>query len=112
MAPPTKEELEEITERLKAEGPIRMGQAAAEFGCSIDSVMRYITKGKGGVRLEAFLETGGGWRTSKAAITRFQAELTWRALQRFDDAGRQDTPKQRETRAQAAGRELLELIGE
>ncbi len=75
---------EAIAARLQEEGQIAVSKAArfvkAERGrrgyASASTLVRWIIKGKQGVRLEGVRGTGSTWYTSKQALARFQAKLS------------------------------------
>lgn len=75
-----------LVERLLAEDRLSASQAAALFPplrgrrTHGTTVVRWITRGKSGVRLEGFRGAGKSWWTSRQAVTRFLAALTEREV--------------------------------
>lgn len=124
MRPRTAEETEELVARITAEGPLSFGKAAKLVPASVrkrdggtrssisaTTIRRWVFQGIDGVRLEAVrLNADSGFFTSAAAVRRFQAELTRRALHPAETASR-ETPTAYMRRAEAAGRELDRELG-
>jgi hypothetical protein len=99
--------------KIIEEGAVSVTDAAARIPpergkCRrAETLTRWITEGKGGVRLEGFYGADKTWMTSLPALARFFAALTTARLSR-----RQESPPQPQTasrRAQAAGEELDRL---
>lgn len=76
-----------VVERLIAEGAVSAGMVVAKLPHTRgkrrhpNTVSRWITKGKGGVKLEGFAGLDGTWWTSWKALARFFAALTPGAAQ-------------------------------
>lgn len=61
--------------RLPAEGLVPVADLGGELGACARTVVRWITRGKKGVRLEGYESCKLGWVTSRPAVARFAAEL-------------------------------------
>ena len=113
----TRDELAAIAARIHEEGPLPVSKAAKDVPAdnrrghaSASTLVKWIVAGKRGVRLEGTRISGKTWWTSRAALARF-----WGALAAVEEGRRVDggeTPREREARAEAADRELAELVGE
>lgn len=110
-------EIELAVERVRADGPIPASQAARKVPAnnrhgyaSVDTVVRWITKGKRGVYLDGALLSGKGWWTSEAALARFFAALAAAAAPGPGLLGGM-TVREWEARAEREGRELDALLG-
>jgi ribosomal protein L10 len=108
---------QKITDRIIAEGAITIAQAAQKVPSSTSrghasaaALLRWILHGKRGVRLEGTLMNGKTWWTSEKALSRFFAALTAKALGQVPV--QTETVRQRMSRAEAADRELAEILGD
>lgn len=72
------------------------------------TVVRWITEGRRGVRLEGFTGIGKGWFTSLPAVARFFSQLTAKRLRRPlpTPASEERARRQREREQRAFAREL------
>jgi hypothetical protein len=118
-----KRDFNAIAKRIQAEEPIPLTRAAklvkASRGrrghVSLSTLIKWATRGKRGVYLDAVKLAGEGWWTSEPAIARFAAELTEKELGRQEDAeqavvGESDAERRdRERRADAAIEEQKRL---
>lgn len=68
--------------RITAEGPVPIADLAGELGACACTVVRWITRGKGGVKLEGFESCRLGWVTSRPAAARFLDALRERKQKR------------------------------
>jgi hypothetical protein len=109
---------EDITRRIREEGPLSATEAARRVPnargrhphVSRSAVIRWILRGKYGVRLEATMLGGESWYTSQAALDRFFAAISARELERHGERSSVPAlPLDRERRAAAAVRELERL---
>src|SRR5690348_5243239 len=104
MRPRNPEDLAELADRIKAEGPLPVAKAAklvpadnrrGHVGAGV--LVRWIVHGKRGVRLEGARFSGKTWWTSAAALARFWGRLAAAETAR-QDAPRAETWREREAR--------------
>lgn len=105
MRAPT-DDLEEVAARIIAEEPVRASKIGRRLGVSADAVVRWIRRGKMGVRLEGCRLAGKGWCSSWQALARFSAAQTAAA---GGGAPAVVAPQQRERRARAAEEQMAAL---
>ena len=91
---------------LETEHIERINDLASENHTHASTLIRWITKGSRGVRLEA-IRLGGRWFSSRAALQRFAKALT--PLPGDDPALKSSTPSQQERRSQKAADDLRKL---
>jgi hypothetical protein len=103
--------------RIRADGPITVCKAAQLVPASnrhgyasASTLVRWIVHGKRGVKLDGARLTGKTWWTSEAALNRFWGDLAAREEGRRPEPGSGETVRQRESRAEAANRELAALL--
>ncbi|HEY1191323.1 MAG TPA: hypothetical protein VGE74_27055, partial [Gemmata sp.] len=107
-----RERLQEAAARVLADGPVPLCQLAKlvpedrpgrRGHVSAGALVRWITKGRSGVRLDGARLSGKGWCSSVAALARFSAEL---AAKELGEEPEVSAPCERERRAKAACAEL------
>lgn len=113
----TADDLADVASRIREEGPLKVSHAARLVPADnrrgyVDAqvLVRWIVRGKRGVRLEGAQFSGKTWWTSKAALERFWGRLAAAELGKRE--GPAETPRERDRRAEAEDAELGALIGE
>lgn len=109
---------QEAAQRVREDGPIPVSKAAKlvpadnpHGHASACTLVRWIVRGKRGVYLDGARLAGKTWWTSAGALERFWAALAARETWAVDEQRERGTMREWQARADAAGRELDELIG-
>lgn len=104
---------EETATRLQNEGLLSLKQACKHVPCEKgnrghvwpNTLLRWILRGKGGVKLEAVRGAGSTWYTTRPALARFMARVSTTDLQTQRDL---PTQSEYERRVAEATRQIEE----
>lgn len=114
----TADHMAEMAARIKAEGPLKVSQAARLVpsdkpnGVGPGVLVRWIREGKKGVRLDGARFSGKTWWTSVAALERFWGAVAAAEAGQVVPAGQRESWVERERREAEIEREADELFGE
>jgi excisionase family DNA binding protein len=95
---------------IATETIITLEDAAKRLLVNPSTVLRWVTQGAKGLKLEA-MRVGGRWRTSVEALQRFADAQTPRQEPYQTMQSPVRTPAERQRRAEEAGRRLDEMLG-